>query len=722
MSVKPEASNETTAPPPAPAAAPAVVITPPVVIGTLKFDPATNECTLTGKWAMNQADMDSKLDHLRNDCMYSGKGRLPGSFEGHFFMYQKQKVKGKVVMKNTKIVESIRTIAFEGSGDKVTIKGEGSNKYGAFNLAGSLDMPEGENEGQFTLYKHYVPKPKRKQPKKNNNARLRGPLGALQGADFSAPNMGRRSASDRKRKANSKFKESLTEPEVPLKGPLKKCDKIILVLMKGGDKNRKQMAEIFNNPVDLTKFTTYAQDIKPSRPICFMDIKRKLYKGYYDNYDFFANDVRRVFHNAFIFNREEKLGFVYQAAVELSNEFEKKMGKLHQEEVDKARQAALEKAKLDEELRRKKEEAKLRAAEKKRQEKEKDRRRREREKERKRKQKEKETEKKRKEKERQKKSSGKSKRKGRKSTGQLSAKQLQQLMAQSGGVQNQLDMMKQMEWMRNEIAQLRQGSAAGGSSGNSGSTNRKRKKPSASTPKLWDFNAKAELTEKINKLLTHDDAYMDVIMQMIQDYGNIQVDDEEEMELDIDNLNVNCLNELDKFVTKSNNDIRRKNAKERAKQRRNARRREERARKLREQQEEAEQQRMQQRQMQMQMSSNVSMFGNSAGNSNSSLLNTGAAPTNTQQNTATQPQQSTTAQPAQKQQQAYVESDEDNDEALASGATGNFDAEFETSGNDNLWSQMGTGSQNADNSASKPQAGNAGSNNFEEEEDFDAGF
>ena len=50
-------------------------------------------------------------------------------------------------------------------------------------------------------------------------------------------------------------------------------------------------------------------------------------------------------------------------------------------------------------------------------------------------------------------------------------------------------------------------------------------------------------------------------MQMIQDYGNIQVDDEEEMELDIDNLNVNCLNELDKFVTKSNKDIRTKNRK-----------------------------------------------------------------------------------------------------------------------------------------------------------------
>ena len=53
-----------------------------------------------------------------------------------------------------------------------------------------------------------------------------------------------------------------------------------------------------------------------------MDVKRKLYKGYYKNYDFFANDVRRVFHNAFVFNREEKAGLVYQAALHLSNEFE----------------------------------------------------------------------------------------------------------------------------------------------------------------------------------------------------------------------------------------------------------------------------------------------------------------------------------------------------------------------------------------------------------------
>ena len=76
---------------------------------------------------MNQADMDSDLDHLRNDCAYVGKGRLPGSFQGHFFMYQRLKAKGKVVTKNTKIVETIHKIAFEGQGANrsgMPIKGE----------------------------------------------------------------------------------------------------------------------------------------------------------------------------------------------------------------------------------------------------------------------------------------------------------------------------------------------------------------------------------------------------------------------------------------------------------------------------------------------------------------------------------------------------------------------------------------------------------------------
>ena len=93
------------------------------------------------------------------------------------------------------------------------------------------------------MFKHCAQAEKAAQEKQQR--KVARASGTLQGSDFSAPNMGRRSASDRKRKANSKFKETLNEPEVTLKGPLKKCDKLILVLMKGGDKNKKQMAELF---------------------------------------------------------------------------------------------------------------------------------------------------------------------------------------------------------------------------------------------------------------------------------------------------------------------------------------------------------------------------------------------------------------------------------------------------------------------------------------------
>ena len=119
---------------------------------------------------------------------------------------------------------------------------------------------------------------------------MRGPLVSLQGTY--TPPLARRNTSDRKRKVNSKYQEQLTEPEVPLKGPLKKCERFILDLMKGGSKNKKQYSDLFLNPVPLDMFKTYEADIKPSKPICFMDVKRKLYKGYYKNYDFFANDVR----------------------------------------------------------------------------------------------------------------------------------------------------------------------------------------------------------------------------------------------------------------------------------------------------------------------------------------------------------------------------------------------------------------------------------------------
>ena len=118
---------------------------------------------------MNQADMDSDLDHLRNDCAYVGKGRLPGSFQGHFFMYQRLKAKGKVVTKNTKIVETIHKIAFEGQGANgggMPIKGEGSNKYGAFTLTGSCPCLKARTKVSLPCSSTTCPSPRKGRPRK----------------------------------------------------------------------------------------------------------------------------------------------------------------------------------------------------------------------------------------------------------------------------------------------------------------------------------------------------------------------------------------------------------------------------------------------------------------------------------------------------------------------------------------------------------------------------
>lgn len=760
-------TTNTNDPPPAPAtttvpAAP-VIVTPPIVKGTIKFDPMTNICSLTAKWAMNQEQMDSGAPQSTNECTYQGKGRLPESLNGSFYMYMQKKVKKKFVMKNTKFVESVDTLAFtpqEGSNGKFDMKGTGANKFGAFSMNGTLTMDEGENEGEFTFFKHYLPKhlqPKKKrQPKAN---KLRGPLGSLQGTY--TPPLARRNTSDRKRKVNSKYQEQLTEPEVPLKGPLKKCERFILDLMKGGSKNKKQYSDLFLNPVPLDMFKTYEADIKPSKPICFMDVKRKLYKGYYKNYDFFANDVRRVFHNAFVFNREEKLGLVYQAALHLSNEFEIKINKLHNEEVDKKKKEELRIAQAEEERKKEKERKKWVAYEKRKREAEKRKRQKERERERAKKRRIKEREKRKKEKERKKrqekarkkkekaearkKKKGGGSRKRRRDTPQLTQAQLQQLLATASGGDSthNLALMKQVEWMRNEIAALKRNGGGGGSStneggggggggGNSGvneppAKKKRGRKAQVKKKKIWDFNEKAELTEKINSLLGLDEAYMEAIIQMIQDNSDTQVDDEEEMELDIDNLNIMCLNKLDTFVTKSMQEYRKNRAKERARERSKAKYAEQKQRKLMERQAAENAQRQQQQMQYQQMNSNVSMFSNNTNATSNSLLGGTTMNTNATAGQQAPMQHQAQQQPAHEQpKQKYVESDDDNEEELAvNGAGGNLVADLDQ---DPVWNQMAANAAKKDDDSQEKQTQptepirNTSINDFGDEEEFDAGF
>ena len=67
-------TTNTNDPPPAPAtttvpAAPVIVTPPMIVKGTIKFDPMTNICSLTAKWAMNQEQMDSEHRNQRMNVL-----------------------------------------------------------------------------------------------------------------------------------------------------------------------------------------------------------------------------------------------------------------------------------------------------------------------------------------------------------------------------------------------------------------------------------------------------------------------------------------------------------------------------------------------------------------------------------------------------------------------------------------------------------------------------
>ena len=92
--------------------------------------------------------------------------------------------------------------------------------------------------------------------------------------------------------------------------------------------------------------------------------------------------------------------------------------------------------------------------------------------------------------------------------------QLQQLLATASGGDSthNLALMKQVEWMRNEIAALKRNGGSGGSSTNEGggggggvysgvneppAKKKRGRKAQVKKKKIWDFNEKAELTEKL---------------------------------------------------------------------------------------------------------------------------------------------------------------------------------------------------------------------------------
>jgi membrane protein involved in colicin uptake len=576
-------SDPAPAAPAAPAAAAAApparnYLAAPFYRGSYVFDPSANTSTFKGKWAMTKDQLEAAVEGTVNDCEYSGTGRFPATMTGHFFMW--------MAKKNTKYRE--KDIAFttttphtNGNAADKAVQAVGKNQFGTFQIEGTVSLAEGANEGTMELYKFYDPKPvKRPRAKKTPVARRRAPAAANGGLGGPVPIV--RQSSDRKRKVNSKFMENLTEPEVTLDNRLKTCQRILLKLIAGGGKNKKKYVEqLFYEPIDLAALPTYADDIAPSKPVCLLDVKRRLYKGMYQTYEAFGTDVRRIFHNCFVYNsKDDKARWIYDLARELSVYFEKEFGRLHQSVVDKeeelrrleAQRIENERLAAEEKQRQKEEQARKRKEEQaRRKKKEAERKRAKREKEKRKKEREKALGHKRKKKAakeaaaaRESAGAGPRRKKSRKAAGKFDAA----AAAAAGGGAVPSMLLGQIEYLQQQIEALQQGRPSGPAAGGGGG---RKKRASATAKSTWSYEDKEQLTTEINNILQDDDKYMVEIMDIIKKHSNALGDDDEgEIELDIDNLSITCLNELNKYVKGAKQKIRRRKAQENTRKRKEA--------------------------------------------------------------------------------------------------------------------------------------------------------
>lgn len=118
-------------------------------------------------------------------------------------------------------------------------------------------------------------------------------------------------------KTSSAFHDPMDEPL------LRKCDQLVKSLMK------RSQGVHFSRPVEWKKMglTDYPKLIK--EPMDLGTVAERVGKSYYTRLEQFANDVRLVWKNAFIFNAPDSLYF--KAAKTLSDVFEKRVEELEKE-------------------------------------------------------------------------------------------------------------------------------------------------------------------------------------------------------------------------------------------------------------------------------------------------------------------------------------------------------------------------------------------------------
>merc|ERR1719240_2245154 len=103
----------------------------------------------------------------------------------------------------------------------------------------------------------------------------------------------------------------------------RKCDQLVKSLMK------RSQGVHFSRPVEWKKMglADYPKLIK--EPMDLGTVTERVAKSYYSRLEHFANDVRLVWKNAFVFNAPDSLYF--KAAKTLSDVFEKRIEELEKD-------------------------------------------------------------------------------------------------------------------------------------------------------------------------------------------------------------------------------------------------------------------------------------------------------------------------------------------------------------------------------------------------------
>lgn len=265
------------------------------------LDSNTNTCR--GKWALSDAahalpastsDFEftllSKKESINNDnntnANQNDEFPISGKYKGWFDM------KTQNPMDPPARYDDNLDLNFESimGGLKYKVVGNGTNRFGAFNVMGEMDK-----QGNLLMHRIYAIK-KIRRPDSGNGSSSKNKRSALD------MNLGSVLSGNREKRT----------PQ-----PFIKCSDLLRELMKN------PAAVWFNDPVDHVKLDIpeYPNIIK--KPMCFQDIRNKLDNSIYERPYDFAEDVRLTFNNAIKFNSVPE-HHVHIAAKEMLEKFEER--------------------------------------------------------------------------------------------------------------------------------------------------------------------------------------------------------------------------------------------------------------------------------------------------------------------------------------------------------------------------------------------------------------